>query len=336
MKEALFYEKESGGRVRCGLCRFNCLIEDGGRGICAVRENRGVVLYSLVYGKVIAEHADPIEKKPLFHVLPGSSAFSIATAGCNFHCRHCQNYSISQVERTKAIPGALRTPEAIVKSALAAGCRSIAYTYTEPTIFYEFALDVASLAKEAGLLNIFVTNGYISKEPLTRIAPLLAAANIDLKGFSAGFYRDIVGAKLNEVLDCMVDYRRLGIWLEITTLIIPGLNDSDADLQGIADFIVKNLGSDTTWHVSQFYPTYRLIDRPRTPEATLRRAVGIGRAAGLHYVYEGNVPEAGGENSLCPSCSSLLIERSGYRISSDRLSGGHCPECGTAIAGVWM
>lgn len=335
MKEALFYEKESGGRVRCRLCRFNCLIADGGCGICAVRENRGGVLYSLVYGKVIAEHGDPIEKKPLFHVLPGSSVFSIATVGCNFHCRHCQNYSISQLERGAAIPGAERTPAAIVASAIASGCRSIAYTYTEPTIFYEFALDTAALAQEAGLLNIFVTNGYISSEPLARIAPLLSAANIDLKGFSTSFYRDVVGAKLSEVLDAIVAYHRHGIWLEITTLIIPGLNDSDADLQGIAAFIVQNLGAHTPWHVSQFYPTYRLTDRPRTPVATLQRAVAIGRAAGLHYVYEGNVPDAGGENSFCPSCGLLLVERSGYRVSANRLGQGNCPQCSTAISGVW-
>jgi pyruvate formate lyase activating enzyme len=223
-----------------------------------------------------------------------------------------------------------------VQSAIDCGCRSIAYTYTEPTIFYEFALDIAELAREAGLLNIFVTNGYISSAPLARIAPLLAAANIDLKGFSESFYRDIVGAKLGEVLESMIEYKRLGIWLEITTLIIPGLNDSDAELQGIAEFIVRNLGADTPWHVSQFYPTYRLTDRGRTPVATLRRAVEIGRSAGLHFVYEGNVPEARGENSFCPSCAELLVERSGYRIIANRLSGGKCPECGSAIPGVGM
>ena len=334
MKEALFYQKESAGKVRCGLCRFRCLIDDGNRGICAVRENRGGTLYSLVYGRVITEHVDPIEKKPLFHVMPGSSAYSIATVGCNFHCRHCQNYSISQVERHGEIQGAHRSPADIVRSAVGSGAGSIAYTYTEPTIFFEFALDTARLAKEQGLRNLFVTNGYISSEPLAAIAPVLDAANIDLKGFSESFYREIVGAKLSEVLDSIIEYRKLGIWLEITTMIIPGLNDADAELNGIAAFIVQNLGADTPWHVSQFYPTYRLTDRPRTPVATLRRAREIGMAAGLKYVYEGNVPGEGGENSFCPSCGVVVIERYGYRIMSNRLTDGGCPDCGAKIAGI--
>ena len=284
MKEAMFYEREAGNRVRCGLCRFRCLIDDGARGICAVRENRGGTLYSLVYGKVCAEHVDPIEKKPLFHVMPGSTTYSIATVGCNFRCRHCQNFAISQVDRNAPIRGAEQTPQEIVRRAIGNGCRSIAYTYTEPTIYFEFAYDTAQLAREAGLKNIFVTNGYISKEALATIAPLLDAANIDLKGFSEEFYRDVIHARLSEVLDSIIEYRKQGIWLEITTLIIPGLNDSDAELQGIASFIVANLGIDTPWHVSQFYPTYRLTDHPRTPLATLRKARDIGRTAGLRYV----------------------------------------------------
>jgi pyruvate formate lyase activating enzyme len=335
MKEALFYEKESDRQVRCGLCRFNCLIADGRRGICKVRENRDGTLFSLVYGKVIAEHVDPIEKKPLFHVMPGSKAFSIATVGCNFRCRHCQNYSIAQVRESMRIPGTLRSPAEIVQNAVSSGCSSIAYTYTEPTIFYEFAFDTARLASEAGLKNIFVTNGYISKEPLAMIAPFLDAANIDLKGFSEKFYREIVSAKLSEVLDCIIEYRKLGIWLEITTLIIPGLNDSDEELKGIAAFIVDNLGADTPWHVSQFYPTHQLTDRPRTPHSTLRRAGDIGRAAGLHYVYEGNVPDSGGENTHCPGCSKILLERSGFRVMSNRLQEGCCPGCGAKIEGLW-
>jgi len=336
MKEAMFYELEDGGHVRCGLCRFRCLIADGARGICAVRENRGGTLYSLVYGKLCAEHVDPIEKKPLFHVMPGSRTYSIATVGCNFHCRHCQNYSISQVDRNASIPGSVQTPREIVRRALDNGCRSIAYTYTEPTIFFEFAYDTARLAREAGLKNIFVTNGYISREALATIAPCLDAANIDLKGFSEGFYRDYVHARLSEVLDSIIEHRKQGIWLELTTLIIPGLNDSDADLQGIAAFIVANLGIDTPWHVSQFYPTYKLTDRPRTPPATLRRARDIGLAAGLRYVYEGNIPGEGGENTCCPSCSSVLIKRYGYAIETVRISNGACPECGAAIAGIGL
>lgn len=334
MKEAMFYKPEQNNRVRCGLCRFNCLISDGACGICAVRENRSGKLYSLVYGKVIAEHIDPIEKKPLFHVMPGSTTYSIATSGCNFHCRHCQNYTISQVNKNNPIRGIDRSPEEIVAAALKNNCRSISYTYTEPTIFYEFAYDTAHLARQAGLANIFVTNGYISKAALTEIAPCLDAANIDLKGFSEDFYRDIVNARLSEVLDSIIEYRKLGIWIEITTLIIPGLNDSNEDLRGIAAFIASNLGIDTPWHVSQFYPTYQLNNHPRTPISTLRRAVEIGRKAGLQYVYEGNVPGDGGESSRCPACSQMLIERYGYKILSNKIDSGNCPGCGLKIPGI--
>jgi len=336
MKEAMFYEREGDNQVRCGLCRFRCLIRDGARGICAVRENQGGTLYTLVYGKLCAEHVDPIEKKPLFHVMPGSKSYSIATVGCNFHCRHCQNYTISQVDRNTPIRGTERTPHEIVQRAIDSDCRSISYTYTEPTIFFEYAHDTARLAREAGLKNIFVTNGYISSEALATIAPYLDAANIDLKGFSEGFYRDIVHAKLSEVLDSIIEYRKQGIWLELTTLVIPGLNDSDSELQGIADFIVANLGVDTPWHVSQFYPTYTLTDRPRTPVETLRRARDIGLAAGLRYVYEGNVPGEGGENTSCPSCSAPLIKRYGYLIEKIRISNGLCPDCGAVIAGIGL
>jgi pyruvate formate lyase activating enzyme len=336
MHEALFYAKEGDNRVRCGLCRFRCLIDDGSRGICKVRENRGGTLFSLVYGRVVAEHLDPIEKKPLFHVKPGSTSYSIATAGCNFHCRHCQNYAISQIEPDRSIPGSPRTPEEVVASAVKSGAASIAYTYTEPTIFYEFALDTALLAREQGLMNVFVTNGYISQEPLARIAPFLDAANVDLKGFSEKFYREIVGAQLSEVLDCLVEYRRLGIWLEITTLIIPGLNDGEEELRGIADFIVQNLGAETPWHVSQFYPTYKLLESSRTPVSTLQLARDIGLASGLRYVYEGNVPGAGGENTVCPDCGNVVVERYGYRIVANRIKQGACPACGTRVAGLGL
>ena len=336
MKEAMFYVREADDHVRCGLCRFRCLISDGARGICAVRENRGGILYSLVYGKLCAEHVDPVEKKPLFHVMPGSTSYSIATVGCNFHCRHCQNYSISQVSRSAPIRGSEQTPQEIVQKAINNGCSSISYTYTEPTIFFEFAYDIARLAKAAGLRNIFVTNGYISKEALATIAPFLDAANIDLKGFTEGFYHEIVHARLSEVLDSIIEYRKQGIWIEITTLIIPGLNDFDSELEGIANFIASNLGVDTPWHVSQFYPTYILTDRPRTPVETLRKARDIGKAAGLRYVYEGNVPGEGGENTRCPSCSALLIQRDGFQIESNRIISGACPDCGCLVAGIDM
>jgi len=238
------------------------------------------------------------------------------------------------VERDAPIRGTERTPQEIVQRARENDCRSISYTYTEPTIFFEFAYDTARLAREAGLRNVFVTNGYISKEALAMIAPYLDAANIDLKGFTESFYRDIVHARLSEVLDSIVEYRKQGIWIELTTLIIPGLNDADEELRGIASFIFNNLGADTPWHVTQFYPTYQLIDRPRTPVATLRKARDIGLATGLHYVYEGNVPGEGGENTRCPSCAALLIERYGFAININRISNGTCPDCGASIAGI--
>ncbi len=337
MKEAMFFEKVNGNKVRCGLCRFRCHIGEGGRGICAVRENRGGTLYTLVYGKAIAEHVDPIEKKPLYHFLPGSRSYSVATVGCNFRCLHCQNYSISQSPRdTRSIAGVDLAPEAIVANALAAGCSSISYTYTEPTIFYEYAYDTAVLARAAGVKNVFVTNGYITPEALTHIRPYLDAANIDLKGFSEKFYREVAHAMLHEVLDSIVEYKRLGIWIEITTLIIPGWNDSDTELQGIARFIAGKVGVETPWHVTQFYPTYKLTDRPATPVATLRRARQIGLDAGLRYVYEGNIPGEGGENTWCFSCGALLIQRFGFSIGKNRVQDGKCPTCGVTIEGVGM
>lgn len=335
MREAMFFRKEGDTHVRCGLCRFRCLIRDGARGLCGVRENRGGILISLVYGEICAEHVDPIEKKPLFHVLPGSSSYSIATPGCNFHCRHCQNYSISQLPPNTEIKGLLhRSPRNIVEQAISSRCQSISYTYTEPTIFYEFAYDTAQLARKAGLKNIFVTNGYISTEALAKIAPILDAANIDLKGFSESFYHEIVQAKLSEVLDSIIMYRKQGIWIELTTLIIPGLNDSDAELQGIASFIMTHLGADTPWHVTAFYPTFKLTDRGPTPASTLKRAREIGLAAGLHYVYAGNIPGSGGENTRCPYCSAMMIERYGFSVLENRVRKGACPDCGKAIAGL--
>jgi pyruvate formate lyase activating enzyme len=337
MREAMFYENAGGNKVRCMLCRFRCLIDEGRRGICAVRENRGGTLYTLVYGKAIAEHVDPIEKKPLFHVIPGSKTYSVATVGCNFRCLHCQNYSISQSPNNNLeITGVNLPPEKIVAKAIAYGCRSISYTYTEPTIFFEYAYNTAVLAKEAGLMNIFVTNGYITPEALSFIRPFLDAANIDLKGFSKRFYREVVHAMLKEVLDSIVEYRRLGIWIELTTLIIPGWNDSDEELREVAQFISDKVGTETPWHVSRFHPTYEMIDRPATPAASLSRARQIGLDAGLRYVYEGNVPEQGGENTCCPVCGKLLIRRNGFKLDEYRIEKGKCPDCETAIDGIYV
>jgi len=336
MHEAMFWEKAEGGKVRCSLCRFRCLIAEGQRGICGVRENSGGVLYTLVYGRSIAEQIDPIEKKPLFHYYPGSTTFSIATAGCNFRCLHCQNYEISQLPAVRReIPGRELPPPEIVRRAAAAGCRSISYTYTEPTIFYEYAFDTAVLARQAGLGNVFVTNGYITPEALEKFAPYLDAANIDLKGFSEKFYREVAGATLAGVLDSLKVFKRLGIWIEVTTLIIPGHNDDEADLKGIARFLVEELGPETPWHVTAFYPTYKMLDRPPTPVATLRRARQIGLQAGLRYVYEGNIPGEGGENTLCPGCRRQVIERRGFHLGTVSIRDGRCGFCGCALDGLW-
>lgn len=336
MREAMFWEKLDSDRVRCGLCRHACVIPPGKRGICGVRENREGQLLSLVYGRLIAENIDPIEKKPLFHYRPGSRSYSIATVGCNFHCRHCQNAEISQWPHTgRAIPGREVPPEEVVGAALDAGCRSISYTYTEPTIFYEYAYDTALLAHEKGLGNIWVSNGYTSTAALERIAPVLDAVNVDLKGFTEKFYREVAGATLSGVLATLRDYRRLGIWLEITTLIIPGWNDSDKELAAIARFIAEELGDQIPWHVTAFYPTYKMLDHPPTPTTTLRRARQIGLEAGLKHVYVGNVPDATGENTYCPNCGKLLIERHGFRLGEIHLEHGACGKCRTPLAGVW-
>lgn len=335
MKQALFQKKEEGGKVRCGLCSHRCLIAPGHRGICAVRENQDGVLYSLVYDKLIAAHVDPIEKKPLFHFHPGSLSYSIATPGCNFRCRHCQNADISQLPRDRGgmIMGEPVSPERIVAAAKEARCISISYTYTEPTIYFELAYDTARLAVQAGLKNVFVTNGYITPEALETIRPYLHAANIDLKGFTEDFYKKICGARLQPVLDAIKLYKKLGIWIEITTLVIPGHNDSEPELKQIAEF-VRSVGQDVPWHVTRFHPTYKLLDQPRTPLATLQSARRIGLEAGLRYVYEGNIPGEG-EETVCWSCKKTLVKRTGFFVEENRIKDGKCPDCGVNIDGVW-
>jgi pyruvate formate lyase activating enzyme len=337
MKDALLYESLDGNRVRCNLCNHGCKIQEGKRGICGVRENQDGTLYSLVYGKIIAEHIDPIEKKPLFNFLPGSKAFSIGTVGCNFRCRHCQNFDISQYPQGHKgeILGQDRTPEQIVAAAKAAGCETIAYTYTEPTIFFEFAYDTAMLAQEEGIKNVFVSNGYMSSEAAYQIAPYLNAINIDIKAFTDKFYKEICGARLKPVLETIRLMKKLGVWVETTTLIIPGLNDTEDELRDIARF-VKSVGTEVPWHVSQFYPTYKLMDRPLTPVGTLRRAREIGMEEGLRYVYEGNVPGEAGENTYCHDCGIAVVERSGFGFIRNHLQDGKCPECGTKIDGVGL
>ncbi len=333
--EALLYEKEDENDVRCGLCAHRCRIVPGARGVCGVREHREGVLFSLVYGSLIAENADPIEKKPLFHVLPGSRSFSIATPGCNFRCDFCQNHEISQMPREEGrIVGRERTPEEIVELALQSGARSIAYTYTEPTVYFEFAYDTAGIAREKGLVNVFVTNGYMTGEMLELLAPRLDAANVDLKAFNDDFYRKRCGARLQPVLDSLRKMKELGIWVEVTTLLIPGYNDSDEELRQIAGFILS-LGAESPWHISRFLPQYRMTETPPTPAASIHRAARIGRSAGLKYVYSGNIPGDIGENTLCAHCRHLLIGRFGFSIERLDLKESACPRCGTPLDGIF-
>ena len=336
MKEAMFFEKLENKKVRCNLCRHHCVVEDGKKGICRVRENHGGVLYSLVYRKLISENIDPIEKKPLYHFYPGTTSFSVATVGCNFRCLNCQNYEISQLPKgIGQIVGRDVAPEKIVEDALSHSCKSIAYTYTEPTIFFEYAYEIAKIATQKSLKNVFVTNGYTTREALTTIKPFLHAANVDLKSFSDETYKKLCGARLENVLDCIRSYKEMGIWIEITTLVIPEINDSESELRQIAEFI-KSVGPEIPWHVSRFYPRYRLIEKPPTPVDTLRMAREIGLEVGLRYVYEGNVPGEGGENTYCYTCKKVLIKRYGYQIIENNIVNLKCPECNTTIDGIGM
>ena len=335
MKHAMFQESKEEKKVLCNLCSHRCLIAPGKRGVCAVRENRDGTLYSLVYDKIIARNVDPIEKKPLFHFQPGSLSYSIAAPGCNFRCKHCQNADISQLplDRGDLVAGESVSPSVIVESALKRGCASISYTYTEPTIYLELAYDTARLAAAAGLKNVFVTNGYITPEALGTIKPYIHAANIDLKAFSDDFYKKICGARLKPVLDAIALYREFEIWIEITTLIIPGHNDSDEELKRIAHFI-KCLDEDIPWHVSRYHPTYKMLDQPATPVETIARARQIGLDAGLRYVYGGNVPGQG-EDTICWSCKKTVIKRFGFSVRHNMVQEGKCGFCSAPINGVW-
>jgi len=334
MKEAMFYKKIDEKSVRCNLCSHNCVITESKRGICGVRENKEGVLYTLVYGKAVAQAVDPIEKKPLFHFYPGSRAYSVATVGCNFRCLNCQNADISQMPREYGrIIGEEVSPEEIVEQAKRYNCRIIAYTYTEPTIFFEYAYETAKIASREGMKNVFVTNGYITEDALREIAPYLDAANVDLKSFSDEFYRKVCGARLQPVLDSIKLHKELGIWIEVTTLIIPTLNDSEEELRKIAEFL-RNVSEDIPWHISRFYPAYRLSDLQPTSVEILCTARKIGLETGLKYVYKGNVPGEG-EDTYCHSCGRLLIHRYGYKILSNEIKDSKCPYCGAEIAGVW-
>jgi len=335
MKEAYLYEKLEGEKVRCRLCNHRCLIKSGAKGICGVRENRAGTLITLVFGKVIAGHCDPIEKKPLFHFMPGTHSYSIATVGCNFKCTFCQNADISQMPADQnRIMGEEMSPEKIVRQALRVGAQSVSYTYTEPTVYFELALETARACVSKGLKNVFVSNGYMTRDCLEEIHPDLHAANVDLKAFNDRFYKEQCGARLKPVLNTIEAMNEMGIWLEVTTLLIPGLNDSREELKELARFLAgTNPG--IPWHISRFHPTYRLTDRPITPVETIRRARDLGYEAGLQYVYTGNIPGDEGENTFCHNCRAPLIDRLGFHVSQNRIMDGRCPECGTGVPGVW-
>ncbi|HIE50213.1 MAG TPA: AmmeMemoRadiSam system radical SAM enzyme [Armatimonadetes bacterium] len=334
-REAWFYEAAPNGRVRCLLCPHFCQLAEGQRGRCGVRENREGRLELLVYGWAVAHSVDPIEKKPLFHVAPGTKVLSVATVGCNLRCRFCQNWMISQ--RFKGAgrwPGEELPPERAVKEAQERGCAGVACTYTEPTVFYEYAWDLVRASRAAGLFTVWVTNGYLTPEPLRRLAPYLTAANVDLKYFSAQTYREVSGGQLEPVLETLKWLKQLGVWVEVTTLVLPGINDSEAELGRLAEFIAGELGVETPWHLSRFHPDYQLTELPPTPPETLRRAHTIGLKAGLRYVYLDGLPGNPAESTHCSRCGERLIHRFGYQVLANRLRGGTCPACGTPLDGV--
>ncbi len=335
MHEALFYEKVD-NYLKCSLCPHYCHILKGNVGACAVRKNVDNKLYTLVYGKAIAYHVDPIEKKPLFHFMPGSKIYSFATAGCNFKCDFCQNWDISQISKGESgqIIGTYKPPKQIVKEALMYGCNSIAATYVEPTIFYEYAYDTFKEAKKHNLYTVFVSNGYINKKPIDKIQPYLDAINIDLKSFSDEFYKNVCGGRLQPVLDSIKYYHKKGVWVEITTLIIPGENDSNAELQKIAEFIAS-VDINMPWHISKFHPDYKMTNKAWTPLHTLHRAYKIGKKAGLKYIYVGNVIGNKYEHTYCPECNNLLIKRWGFTIVENHIENNKCRFCNAKIAGVF-
>lgn len=333
IKEAMLYRPLEESKVSCFLCNHRCQIADSKFGICGVRQNKKGKLYSHVYGEVIAAHVDPIEKKPLYHFLPGTTSFSIATIGCNFRCPFCQNWSISQASKRKAEgpSGHKLLPQDVVAAATNYGCRSISYTYTEPTVFYEYAYDTAQLSAKKGLANVFVTNGYMTAEALETFHPYLDACNVDLKSFRDGFYKKVCQARLQPVLDSIRLMKKMDIWVEVTTLVVPGQNDSVEELQDIARFIAET-GPDIPWHISRFHPDYQFTDTIATPIEVLEKARSIGKEAGLLYVYVGNV-YGESEETRCPSCGKSLIRRDGFHVADNRLKGSACPFCGDTVSG---
>ena len=332
--EALFYEKLPHKKIECRLCPRRCVIDDRERGYCGVRENRGGTYYTLVHSRACTFHSDPIEKKPFSHFLPGTLAFSLSTAGCNVNCKFCQNWQISQV-RPEQIRSIYLPPGEIAAMAREKKCASIAYTYGEPIVFYEYMVDAARAGRRAGLRNVVITGGYIEQDPLKELCPLVDAIKVDLKGFTDSYYRDVVNGERKPVLDALVTMRREGVWTEIVYLTVPGLNDGDEELTDLCRWIRSELGPDVPVHFTRFHPDYLLKNLPPTPVATLERAKAIAVAEGLRFPYIGNVPGHPGENTHCPSCGRILIERTGFFIRKNELDGGKCRRCGEPIPGVW-
>ena len=337
MKQAIFSRPDKDKFVGCLLCCHYCRIADGAAGVCGVRDNRGGVLYSRNYGQVAAANVDPVEKKPLYHFYPGTWSYSIACVGCNFRCDFCQNWQISQKEEAKKMGLRLSalTPAQVVDEAILHKCKSISYTYTEPAVYFEFAADCARLAKEKGLKNIFVTNGYLSPDAIEYISPYLDAVNVDIKAFSESFYKQYCGARLYPVLENIKLMRKLGIWVEITTLVIPGRNDSEKELSGIAEYIA-GLDRDIPWHLSRFHPDYKATEKEFTSTDILKKAYSLARKAGLRYIYIGNVRTEQGETTFCPSCGRPVIERLGFSVQENKVKDGKCGFCSGAIAGIGL
>ncbi len=333
--EARFYQKLPDQKIRCGLCPKECIVRDGQRGHCRVRENRRGTFYTLVHSRVCAAHVDPIEKKPLFHYLPGTTAFSIATAGCNVNCRFCQNWDISQ-SRPEQIPAEYIPPSRVVQLALQNHCPTIACTYSEPVVFSEFVMDIAEAAHNSGIRCIAVSNGYIRDEALRAVYGRMDAVKIDLKAFSESFYRKIVSGRLKPVLDSIATLRKLGTWTEIVYLVIPTLNDTDDQFLGLARWARTNLGLDVPIHFTQFHPDYLLKNLPFTPLATLERARAIALAEGLHYVYIGNVPGHPGEHTYCPQCGHTVVERVAMCAQKISIRDGACSFCAHPIPGIFQ
>ena len=332
--EAKFYEKLPYKKIRCKLCPRECVIDDRERGYCGVRENRGGKYYTLVHSRIAAAHVDPIEKKPLFHFLPGALAFSVATAGCNVNCKMCQNWDISQ-SRPEQVRATYFPPSMLADAARQSGCPAVAFTYSEPVVFFEYVLDAAGAARAAGLKTAVISGGYIQQEPLKLMCERVDAIKIDLKGYSEKFYKEVVNGQLKPVLDALATIRRLGRWTEIVYLAIPTLNDSDAEFTGLARWVKTELGVDVPVHFTRFHPEYLLKNLPPTPVKTLERAKAIADAEGLQFVYIGNVPGHPAESTLCPGCKKIVVERIGFTINALHIEKGKCTFCRRPIPGVW-